>query len=94
LRKGTYATMKGHWMLPVITDEVRQAMMAIANQDNVKAWQREMIHHLKEDNPEVNTLLLDLAQASNDPKAVVLAGYLVYKALELAAEEEDAQLPA
>jgi hypothetical protein len=85
--------MKGHWMLPVITDDVRQTMMTIAKQDNLKAWQRDMIHHLKEDNPEVNTLLLELAQSSADPKAVVLAGYLVYKALEMAAEEEDAQLP-
>lgn len=81
-------------MLPVVSEEVRQELAALLASDQAKTWQKEMIHHLKEDNPEVNAMLLELSQQSSDPKAVVLAGYLVYKALELAEEEEQAfQLP-
>jgi hypothetical protein len=80
-------------MLPVVTEESRMALMETMNQDE-KAWKKEMINHIKEENPEINSLLLELANTcDNDQtkKKVILAGYLVYKALEIAQEEESAE---
>lgn len=74
-------------MLPVVTPSVRESLEEII-QNPTEEWKREMVHHLKEDNPEINTLLLNLAQNSSDAKKVILAGYLIYKALELAEENE------
>lgn len=75
-------------MLPVVTSATRKTLEQ-QTAGNIDDWKRRMIHHLKEDNPEVNTLLLELAQQSSDPKAVILAGYMVYQALELALNEEE-----
>lgn len=74
-------------MLPVVTSDIRGELEALT-QNTPDEWKREMVHHLKEDNPEINTLLLNLAQNSSDAKRVILAGYLVYKALERAEENE------
>jgi hypothetical protein len=74
-------------MLPVVTEATRGLVDQILTGD-LNAWKKDMIHHLKEDNPEINGLLLELAQNSSDPKTVILAGYLVYKALELAQDDE------
>jgi len=75
-------------MLPVVTETTRLTLDKLTA-GNIDDWKRRMIHHLKEDNPEVNTLLLELAQKSSDPKSVILAGYMVYQALELALNEEE-----
>ena len=75
-------------MLPVVTSDIRETLEQQV-QEATDEWKREMVHHLKEDNPEINTLLLNLAQDSNDAKKVILAGYLVYKALEKAEENEE-----
>lgn len=75
-------------MLPVVTESTRKTLEQ-ALLENEEAWKKKMVHRLKEENPEVNTLLLELAQKSKDPKAVILAGYLIYNALELAQEEEE-----
>ena len=49
-----------------------------------------MIHYIKEENPEVNTSILEAARNTElDPKAVALGAYMVYRMLELASEEED-----
>jgi hypothetical protein len=74
-------------VLPVVTSDIREALEEIV-QNSSDEWKREMVHHLKEDNPELNSLLLTLAQNSSDAKKVILAGYLVYKALEIAEENE------
>ncbi len=75
-------------MLPVVTSDIRESLEeTILNASD--EWKREMVHHLKEDNPEINSLLLNLAQDSADAKKVILAGYLVYKALEVADEMQD-----
>jgi hypothetical protein len=74
-------------VLPVVTPTIRESLEEVI-QNPTDEWKREMVHHLKEDNPEINTLLLSLAQGSSDAKKVILAGYLVYKALEIAEENE------
>jgi hypothetical protein len=73
--------------LPVVSSGLRQTMDALAEEhgDN---WSKMMLRQLREENPEINSLLLDLAQESCDPKAVVMAGYKVYKLLELAEANE------
>lgn len=79
-------------MLPVVTSDIRETLQDVIDNPNNEDWKREMIHHLKEDNPEVNSILLNLAQGSSDAKRVILAGYLIYKALEMAEEYETASL--
>lgn len=80
-------------MLPIISESIKDDLLAVMGDHapvEAKAeWKKTMIHHLKDENPEVNALLLALAQTSSDPKTVVLAGYAIYKALELAQEEEN-----
>ncbi|MBY0449149.1 MAG: hypothetical protein K2X01_00805 [Cyanobacteria bacterium] len=80
-------------MLPVVSEANRKALEALLEEDP-DAWKKQMIHYIKEENPEVNTILVDLAQRSQDPKAVIMAGFFVYQALDLAAREEDASLDA
>jgi hypothetical protein len=75
-------------LLPVVTEETRKSLEQ-SLLDDEESWKKKMVHRLKEENPEINSLLLDLAQRSKDPKAVILAGYIIYNALELALEEEE-----
>ncbi len=75
-------------MLPVITPDIREALEKVI-QDTPEDWKKEMVHHLKEDNPEINSLLLSLAQDSPEAKKIILAGFMVYKALEMAEEKEE-----
>jgi len=74
-------------VLPVVTSDIREKLEALV-QGASEDWKKELVYHVKEDNPELNTLLLALADGSSDPKRVILAGYLVYKSLELAEEAE------
>lgn len=74
-------------MLPVVTSDIREKLEALVSSSG-EDWKKELVYHVKEDNPELNTLLLALAEGSSDPKRVILAGYLVYKSLELAEEAE------
>ena len=74
-------------MLPLITEEQSSLVFAEAVQD-VRAWRKNMIHYIKEENPEVNTSILEAAKNTElDPKAVALGAYMVYRMLELASEE-------
>ena len=63
-------------MLPVISED-------IAN--------KKMIHYIKEENPEINTAIIEAANKTDlDPKAVALGAYMTYLLIELAAKENDA----
>jgi len=73
--------------LPVVSAGLRQSLDTV-QQEQGENWSKLMLRQLKEENPEINSLLLDLAHDSQDPKAVVLAGYKVYKLLELAEANE------
>ncbi|MGN1124794.1 MAG: hypothetical protein ACI4SM_01285 [Candidatus Gastranaerophilaceae bacterium] len=76
-------------MLPLITEEQSTLVFAEIFQDMVN-WRKNMIHHLKDENPEVNTAILEASQHTNlDPKAVSLGAYMVYKMLEVACAEQD-----
>lgn len=69
-------------MLPVVTEETC-AQLERTLQEDAEGWKKSMVHRLKEENPEINTLLLALAQQSKDPKSVIMAGYMVYGVLDL-----------
>ncbi|MDH4379287.1 MAG: hypothetical protein QE263_05225 [Vampirovibrionales bacterium] len=77
-------------MLPIVTEDLLNVLKAQleASPDD---WKRSMLNKLREENPEVNTLLLEVAQTMNlgDPKSIILGGFLVYSALELAERAEE-----
>lgn len=49
-----------------------------------------MVNYLKEENPEVNTAILEVAKYDEgiDLKAVALGAYLSYRLIEVAAEND------
>ena len=50
---------------------------------DIAQWRKSMIHYIKEENPEINTAIIEIAQKTNlDPKAVATGAYMVYKLLE------------
>lgn len=50
---------------------------------DVAQWRKSMIHYIKDENPEINTAIIEIAQKTNlDPKAVATGAYMVYKLLE------------
>ena len=74
-------------MLPLITEDNSSLVFAEVFQD-VHQWRKNMIHYMKEENPEVNTSILEAAKNTDlDPKAVALGAYMVYRMLEISSEE-------
>lgn len=79
-------------MLPIISEEIAASTFSEIFQD-MPAWRKKMIHYLKEENPEINTAIIEAANNSDlDPKAVALGAYMTYSLLELAMKEADAML--
>ena len=75
-------------MLPIITEEHSSLAFAEIFQD-VNDWRKKMIHYIKEENPEVNTAIIEAANNTDlDPKAVALGAYMTYVLLELASRDE------
>lgn len=79
-------------MLPIISEEIAASTFSEIFQD-MPAWRKKMIHYMKEENPEINTAIIEAANNSDlDPKAVALGAYMTYSLLELAMKEADAML--
>lgn len=76
-------------MLPIITEEMATEIYTEAFQD-VQSWRKNMVQYIKEENPEVNTAILEVAKHDEniDLKAVALGAYLSYRLLELATEND------
>ena len=76
-------------MLPIITEEISSELFSEVFQD-VQTWRKNMVQYLKEENPEINTAILEVAKydESIDLKAVALGAYLSYKMIENAADSE------
>ena len=69
-------------MLPIIEEEIYKEVMEEALVD-ISAWRKRMIHYIKEENPEINTAIIDIAQKTNlEPKAVATGAYMTYLLLE------------
>ena len=77
-------------MLPIITEEMSADIFGEVFQD-VQTWRKNMVQYLKEENPEVNTAILEVAKYDEgiDLKAVALGAYLSYRLLEVATESEN-----
>lgn len=75
-------------MLPIINEEQKDIVFTDILND-IHAWRKSMIHYIKEENPEVNQAIIDIASNTDlDPKAVALGAYMVYKMLEIAESEQ------
>ena len=76
-------------MLPFITEEIAADIYGEVFQD-IQAWRKNMVQYLKEENPEINTAILEVAKhdESIDLKAVALGAYLSYRLIEIAAEND------
>ena len=77
-------------MLPIITEEMSTEIFTEAFQD-VHSWRKNMVQYLKEENPEVNTAILEVAKYDEniDLKAVALGAYLSYRMIEVAMENDN-----
>jgi hypothetical protein len=75
-------------LLPLITEDIKDTILPEALAD-VANWRKKMIHYIKEENPEVNAIIIEAAQQTNlDPKAIALGAYLTYLLLERADRAE------
>lgn len=75
-------------MLPVISEETFLNVIDEVTA-NIQSWRKSMIHYIKEENPEVNSAIIELANKTGlDPKAVATGAYAIYKMLETAFEEQ------
>ena len=76
-------------MLPIITEDITSEIFGEVFQD-VQSWRKNMVQYLKEENPEVNTAILEVAKYDEkiDLKAVALGAYLSYRLIEVAAEND------
>ena len=76
-------------MLPIISEEIAAKAFEEIFKD-MPEWRKSMIHYLKEENPEVNTAILEAANKTDlDPKAVALGAYMTYLLIELATKENE-----
>ncbi len=76
-------------MLPIITEEIAtNAFMEIFK--DMPTWRKQMIHYIKEENPEINTAIIEAANKTDlDPKAVALGAYMTYNLIERAMNDSD-----
>lgn len=76
-------------MLPVITEDIAQNVFESIF-DDMPSWRKKMIHYLKDENPEINTAIIEAANKTGlDPKAIALGAYMSYILIETAEKESD-----
>ncbi|MFI3299866.1 MAG: hypothetical protein R3Y28_00450 [Candidatus Gastranaerophilales bacterium] len=79
-------------MLPLISEENIATAFGEIYKD-VPAWRKKMIHYIKEENPEINTAIIEAANNTDlDPKAVALGAYMTYRLIELAVTDNDSAI--
>ncbi|MBP3923824.1 hypothetical protein J6E39_01110 [bacterium] len=77
-------------MLPIVTEEIAAGIFTEIFKD-MPSWRKQMIHYIKEENPEINTAIIEAANKTDlDPKAVALGAYMAYILIERAVQEADA----
>ncbi len=77
-------------MLPIISEEIAAQAFSEIFKD-MPDWRKKMIHYIKEENPEINTAIIEAANKTDlDPKAVALGAYMTYLLIELASKENEA----
>lgn len=76
-------------MLPIISEENSAVAFSEIFKD-VPAWRKKMIHYIKEENPEINTAIIEASNKTDlDPKAVALGAYMTYILIELAMKDNE-----
>lgn len=76
-------------MLPIITEDLLAQVYDEVFSD-VAIWRKKMVGHLKDENPEINSAILEITNRTGlDPKAVALGAYVSYRLIEQAVEETD-----
>ena len=76
-------------MLPIISEENSAIVFSEVFKD-MPSWRKKMIHYIKEENPEINTAIIEAAnKTALDPKAVALGAYMTYTLIELAMKDDD-----
>ena len=81
--------MESRTLLPLISEEVSGKIFDIIFKD-VNTWRKSMIHYIRDENPEINTAIIEAAnKTSLDPKAVALGAYMTYKLIEEAAKDQE-----
>lgn len=69
-------------MQPLISIENVEDLIQEILKD-LPVWRKEMIHYIKDENPELNTAIIELAQKGElDAKALATGAYMAYKLLE------------
>ena len=77
-------------MIPIISEENSALTFGEIFKD-IPAWRKKMIHYMKEENPEINTAIIEAANNTDlDPKAVALGAYMTYMLIETAMKESEA----
>ncbi len=77
-------------MLPIISEENAAEAFSEIFKD-MPSWRKKMIHYIKDENPEINTAIIEASNKTDlDPKAVALGAYMTYTLIELAMRENDA----
>lgn len=70
-------------MLPTIYEDTYLELTDEILKD-ISQWRKSMIHYIKDENPELNSAIIELAnKTSLDPKALATGAYLAYKLLEV-----------
>ena len=76
-------------MIPEIDEENFNSVVDEILTD-ISAWRKNMIHYIKEENPELNSAIIELANKTDlDPKAVATGAYMAYILVENAAKKQD-----
>lgn len=76
-------------MQPLISIENVEDLIQEILKD-LPAWRKEMIHYIKDENPELNTAIIELAQKGElDAKALATGAYMAYKLLENEAASDE-----
>ncbi len=79
-------------MLPVIYEENYLKVVEDVLRD-VSSWRKSMIHYIKDENPELNSAIIEIANRTElDPKAVATGAYMAYLLIENAIKDEDASV--
>ena len=77
-------------MLPIISEENAAEAFSEIFKDMPKK-KKKMIHYIKDENPEINTAIIEASNKTDlDPKAVALGAYMTYILIEMAMKENDA----
>ncbi len=76
-------------MLPIVNENTVNEVVNDVMYD-IHAWRKKMIHYIKDENPEINSAIIEIAQKSDlDPKAVATGAYVAYLLLEKASNDDN-----